>query len=158
MSRRRLIRTIAGGAGALFLSAGFLVAGGSPAAATGTCTNVTNLPTLNTWYDGNGNYQGTYRAYAENGYGHKTRVYDTYGPHFRQVEMWDEFDSMVPRLVSCVRKPHTPEPEPEEPQISGGGGRGATHVSFPRIGVGFSIHGGTGRKGTVTVGDAEQVE
>ena len=158
MSRSRSsrgIRFTGAAAAAVLLGAGAIVGVVSPAAAAdGDCDPATTPPTLNTWYDGNGKYQGTRLAHRETSYHLYDDIYDTYGHNYRQVEMWERGGFLPPRRVSCERKPHTPQDQPEEPTITGTGG-GYISVGFPTFGSSFIMVGSAPRKGRVDVGDIE---
>lgn len=158
MRTRRPARTA--GALTIGLVAGTLMAVGAtlPAAASdGDCSPAGDPPTLNAWYDQNNNYQGTRLAHREMIYHLATDVYETYGHDFRQIEVWERGGFLPPRRIECERKPAQPQPEPEQPQLVGGGDGFTTGVQFPSFGVTFWVTS-TPRTGNVTVGDAEAVE
>lgn len=151
--------SMAGGLTVALVAGSLMAVGASlPAAASdGGCGPAGDLPTLNTWYDQNNNYQGTRLAHREQTYNLATDVYETYGHNFRQIEVWDRGGLLPPRRVECERKPAEPQPEPEQPQVIGGGGGFETGIQFPSFGITIWVTS-TPNTGNVNVGEIEQVE
>lgn len=158
MSRSRSsrgTRIVGATAAAVLLGAGALVGMSSSAVADdGGCAPAGDPPTLNTWYNGNGKYQGTRLAHRESSYHLYEDVYDTYGHNYRQVEVWERGGFLPPRRVACERKPDTPQEEPEKPKVTGAGD-GRISVSFPSFGRAFIMVGTPTREPRVEVGEVE---
>lgn len=160
MTRQRTNRSIGALAAGVLVGTGLIAGAASPASASDSeCPPATTAPVLNTWYDAQGKYQGTYLAHREKYFYLHDDIYDTYGPNYRQIEVWERGSIMLPdRRVSCVRKPHTPKVEPETPTVTGSGGGTYVNISFPGFGMSFTLDSSTAKKGRVDVGDIEMVE
>lgn len=155
MSRKIVRRSIAMGAA---VGLGSLVAMGasSPAAASDSnCGPATALPVANTYYDNQNNYKGTRIAHQYNNVHLVDAVYDTYGPGYRQVEVWQAGGLLPPQRIACERKPSEPVKKPEEPAITPATG-GWYSVNFHQFGFRtFLVGSPAPRSGTVTVGEVE---
>lgn len=159
---RRSVRALAAAAATAAMTAGGLVLASVPAQAAGNgCPPPSATPpTLNTWYDAHGKYQGTrqvsreqYRAIQA------TVVYETFGPDYRQVETWDLRIVGDPMRLECERQEENPDPKPSEPiKIGGGGGGGAASSGgyyMPGGNYTIWVNPPTPR---VTVGPAESIQ
>lgn len=145
---KKLVR-VAVGVGALV---GSMVVAGAPAHAAGSCDPATNPPSVNTWYDENGNYRGTRIVLSDTGYyAYQTYVLETFGQDYYQVSQWRRYAGGQFVRQDCEQKPHQPKPDPGQPRVnSGGGGMG---VYLPTRGSTFWVS--PPRQPIVTVGEVE---
>lgn len=161
---RRSLRALAAAAATAAMTAGGLVLASVPAQAAGNgCPPApANPPTLNTWYDSSGKYQGTRELSREQYKGIQAAiVYETFGPDYRQVETWDLRIGSKPMRLDCERQEEKSDPKPSEPiKVGGGGGGGVS------LGGGFYLPGGnytivvnpSQRTGSATVGPVENIK
>lgn len=160
---RRSAKALAlAGIGVLAASLGTAV-GAAPALASDTtqCQNAGAPPTANAWYDQDLNYKGTRLVYRED-YPNSavamqsTRIFETFGQGYWQVEVWDLRSNQNHLRVSCQRVPSEPTKEPGNPQVveGGPGVGGGVHLPFRSVTIFPSIP----YTGKVTVGEMESVE